>query len=103
MSDFSNWFAAAKAEAEATETGKAFLAAGFEFHTTGGGCTAWRLELADGREVLATDLSGTSHEVHGEWLLGVYRPEDGDEGEGYQFAADDLVSLLAKAEGLKAT
>lgn len=100
MGDFWQWYDAAKARAEATEAGKAFLAAGFRFCTTGGGCTAWRLDLPDGREILATDRSGTSVEPDDGWLLGVC-DADGAEEEIHDFATDDLAGLFAKAEELK--
>lgn len=101
MVDFWTWYDAAKAEAEATEAGKAFLAAGFAFVTTGGGCTAWRLELRDGRELLVTDLGGSSVDGSDGWLIGTYGDEDGDEST--EFAGDDLAGLFAKAEAYKAT
>lgn len=99
--DFWTWFDRAKAEAEATEAGKRFLAAGFAFHTTGGGCTAWIKRLADGREIIATDTDGSTHEASTGWLLGLDTGV-GAEWKEFEFAVDDLAGLLATAERYKA-
>lgn len=48
---------------------------GFRIWETGGGCTAWGLQLPDGREVLVTDLAGESHklpEIGDQFLVGLH-------------------------------
>ncbi|MTH62153.1 hypothetical protein [Paracoccus litorisediminis] len=47
-------------EAEASTDGKAFIAAGFTLHHTGGGCMAWR-KIIGTVDVLVTNDDGTSH------------------------------------------
>lgn len=45
---FFEWFDGYVAQVSATDYGKAFLAAGFYVQHTGGGCTAWQMDLANG-------------------------------------------------------
>lgn len=72
-----------KAAALATLDGTAFAAAGFEFFHNGGGCSAWRKLLADGRYVMVTDSEGSSHFIEGDadsYIVGFYASTDDVEG-----------------------
>ena len=68
------------------EASRAFQEAGFEHWHTGGGCTAWRKELPDGRYLMITDSSGCDatlgecHESHRDkpdaWMVGIHNDSD---------------------------
>ena len=61
---------------------------GFELFHTGGGNTAWRLELTDTRYLLLTDSDGSTHifEAGEPILLGLY------EGDGEPIAHSELTA-----------
>lgn len=109
MSKFTEWFDALVLEAECTEDGRLFKAAGFELEPTGGGCTAWRRDVADGCYILVTDSGGTDHRL-GEsyaadpgradcWLIGLHR-DDGDHSDGLE--AGTVTEAIEAAERLDA-
>lgn len=55
---------------------------GFESVETGGGCAAWRLDLADGHHLLLTDSSGCYEPDLADWphaLVGLVNTDTGDE------------------------
>lgn len=64
-------------EENAAQADHVFAQAGFYISTTGGGCTAWRKDLADGWHILITDSEGTAHHVDADesWLVGTHGPE----------------------------
>ncbi|WPE19918.1 hypothetical protein [Shinella zoogloeoides] len=74
MSDFLARFSFIKSEALATEDGMAFTAAGFDLWPAGGGCTAWRKNLPDGKYLLITGMDGSDHVRldDEEWLIGLH-------------------------------
>ena len=89
MSDFWTWFDAASKAAAETPHGQEFVAAGFEFYHTGGGCTAWRKDIAGGRHVLITDDDGSAGSYADgscpdSWLVGWHDDESGDYGESVE-------------------
>lgn len=75
-----------EAEQNATGYGKAFIAAGFALNMTGGGCTAWEKELANGLRLSITDSEGVDCKLSDanandpdkpdEWMIGLYTSED---------------------------
>ena len=104
MSRFSEWFDALVAEAERSHDGKLFKVAGFELEHTGGGCTAWRRDAADGYFILVTDSTGTDHRLGGgystdstrpdRWLIGLHL-HDGDHVDGAE--ATTVAEAIAAA------
>lgn len=90
MATFHEWLNAETAKALASEEGKAFVAAGFEFTHTGGGCTAWEKQFADGRRIMITDSEGLGHTLGpsdandpskpDHWMIGFYLNEEDDSG-----------------------
>jgi hypothetical protein len=75
--DFWAWFDKRESEANATDDGKRFTAAGFELHHTGGGCTAWLRQIPDSEwHLLVTAGDGCSHELATDipdcWLIGAH-------------------------------
>lgn len=74
-----------EAEQNATDYGKAFIAAGFALNMTGGGCTAWEKELANGLRLSITDSEGVDCKLSDanandpdkpdEWMIGLYTSE----------------------------
>lgn len=94
MSSSSAWFDELVAEARRTDDGKSFGAAGFELAHTGGGCTAWRLDLGE-CFILITDSGGTDHRLGDGyaadparadcWLIGLHL-NDGEYSDGDEAA-----------------
>lgn len=110
MSRFFEWFDGLVAEAEGTEDGKMFKAAGFELEHTGGGCTAWRRGAVDGYFILVTDSTGTDHRLGDSYAIDAARPDrwliglhlhDGDHLESAE--ATTVADAIAAAERLDAT
>lgn len=102
------WFDALAAGAERTDDGRLFKAAGFKLDHTGGGCTAWRRDVAEGCYILITDSGGTDHRL-GEsyaadpgradcWLIGLHR-DDGDYSDGIEAAT--AAEAIAIARGIE--
>ena len=96
--NFHEWFNALEAKVAETETGKAFLSAGFSLTTTGGNCTAWRKEIAP-RFWLFAATCEASHElefedeVFGLW----YGHEDATEDQGLPFESRSVAETVAYA------
>ncbi|MEL4071690.1 hypothetical protein WKW50_16215 [Ochrobactrum sp. GPK 3] len=77
-----------EAEQNATDYGKAFIAAGFTLNMTGGGCTAWEQHFDNGSRLTVTDSEGVDcklSDAHANdpskpdaWLIGFYTSEDCD-------------------------
>lgn len=107
MSRFFEWFDGLIADAEGTEDGKLFKAAGFELEHTGGGCSAWRRGAVDGYFILITDSSGSDHRLGDgyatdparpdRWLIGLHL-QDGDHLESIE--ATTVTDAIAAAQRL---
>jgi len=90
MSKFLEWFDALTAEADRTDDGKRFKAAGFALEHTGGGCTAWRRDIGNGASILITDSTGTDHRLGDAyatdsgrpdcWLVGLHTDDQASDG-----------------------
>jgi hypothetical protein len=90
MTKFFEWFDTLSAEAEQTEDGTLFKAAGFTLEHTGGGCTAWRRDIGERGFILITDSAGTNHCLGNAyaadpgrpdcWLIGVHRDDESSDG-----------------------
>jgi len=107
MSRFFEWLDNLVAEAERTEEGRMFKAAGFELEHTGGGCTAWLRSAIDGYYILITDSTGTDHRLGDSyatdsgrpdrWLIGLHLV-DGDHLDGSEAAT--VSEAIAAAQHL---
>lgn len=107
MNQISKWFDGLVAEAERTDDGLLFKAAGFKLEYTGGGCTAWRRSAVDGYFILITDSTGAHHRLgdcHAAdfsrpdlWWIGLHL-DDGDHLEGSEVAT--VSEAIASAQEL---
>jgi hypothetical protein len=67
-------------EKEMANAEKVLKAGGFEVWETGGGCTAWRRELADGGYCLVTSAGGEGHEIaEGDLVIVGFYDADGND------------------------
>lgn len=109
MSRFFEWFDALSAEAEHTEDGKLFIAAGFTLEHTGGGCTAWRRDIGQRGFILITDSAGTDHRLGNTyaadacrpdcWLVGLHRDDESSDGIEATTAAEAIMMAQHIVDG----
>ncbi len=105
MSAFWIWFNGKREDALETGDGKAFAAAGFEFFHNGGGTTAWKKELPEGRFLLVTNTDGGNHEPEGEgdsYMVGFFLSSedvDGIYSDGHA-TAENAVKASAYFEAM---